>query len=155
MSANEQKVAKLLEKQSISYVTQKNMPLEGWPWKTKKSKKSPTCDFYLPDQDIYVEVKGFMTIEAVEKIKFLCKQDFKYYCLQTTEGKDWPETVENQIAELKQGTLDYNKITLVGWNNTKKLKKKSLEGRQNLRKYVPTPFNARFALRRGQAAPPG
>ena len=58
------------------------------PWSNPSTKKKPTCDFYLPEANIYVEVKGFMTYEAVSKLLWFTFQPFNYYILQGTEI-DW------------------------------------------------------------------
>lgn len=46
-------------------------------------------DFYLPEKDLYVEIKGFMTLYQINVLKYLLSFTNKhFYILQMTE-EDW------------------------------------------------------------------
>tara|TARA_Y100000310_G_scaffold344831_1_gene459840 strand:+ start:640 stop:1140 length:501 start_codon:yes stop_codon:yes gene_type:complete len=87
MSQLENSIAAQLDSLNIRYLRQYPIPVKDWPWKTPKS-RNPRCDFYLPDIDLYVEVKGFMTMEAISKLYWFCTQPIRYYIFQGTE-LDW------------------------------------------------------------------
>ena len=88
MSKLEDEVADALAKANIQFECQNKIPLDTWPWKKPRSHK-PKCDFFLPQASIYVEVKGFMTIHAMAKMSWLCRQkNIRYYILQGSES-DW------------------------------------------------------------------
>jgi hypothetical protein len=69
-----------LEKNNIKYVTNhviKNIPFNAC--------KTHIVDFYLPDYDLCVEVKGFMTHCATTIISYLLESYPKnFYILQVT-----------------------------------------------------------------------
>jgi len=82
MSKLENRFEQFLIDNNIKYEKQKEIPVEV-PW----SKRKPKCDFYLVDIDLYVEVKGFMTLESMFKIYYLMSQkSINYVLLQMTEG---------------------------------------------------------------------
>lgn len=88
MSKLENEVADGLSKADIPFECQNKIPLDNWPWMRPRSHK-PKCDFFLPQSSIYVEVKGFMTIHAMAKMSWLCRQKgIHYYILQGSEN-DW------------------------------------------------------------------
>ena len=88
MSELEHTIQAQLAEFKIQFEPQKSMPFQTWPWRQPRS-HALKCDFYLPQGNIYVEVKGFMTIHAMAKMSWLCRQtDFNYYILQGTE-EDW------------------------------------------------------------------
>jgi hypothetical protein len=104
MSKNEDIIENLFIENGFAYKKQVSVPIENFPWKTERTKHSPRVDFYLEATNIYIEVKGFMTIEAMSKMAFLCKQDFPYYIFQVTE-KDWlglseKDSINYQFSEL-------------------------------------------------------
>ena len=83
----------------VSYEKQIRIPFNEWPWKKAKSHK-PKCDFYLPDGEIYIEVKGFMTIHAMSKLSWFCRQkSINYYILHGTES-DWNPLINSPIKEV-------------------------------------------------------
>ena len=84
MSKVEEDIKNKLKENKVKFIYQKILPINNYPWKTKYS-KNIISDLYLIDYDIYIEIKGFMTIEAMSKMSFLCKQKFKYYIFQATE----------------------------------------------------------------------
>ena len=88
MSKLEDEVADVLTRANVQFERQNKMPLDDWPWKRPRSHK-PKCDFFLPQASLYVEVKGFMTIYAMAKMSWLCRQKkIQYYILQGSED-DW------------------------------------------------------------------
>lgn len=100
MSKLEQKIQDELKRNGIVFETQKPVPIENYPWKTNRSRTSPKCDIYLIDLDLYVEVKGFMTYQAVSKLSYLSRQNFKYYIFQGTEPQ-WNPTIDSFLNLLK------------------------------------------------------
>ena len=106
MSKLEQKIQNEFIRNKINFETQKPVPIENYPWQSNRSKTSPKCDIYLTDFDLYIEVKGFMTYQAVSKLSYLTRQNFNYYIFQGTEYQ-WNPTIDtylnfNQIANDKE-----------------------------------------------------
>jgi len=99
MSKLETSIQDHLAKNNVLFELQKPMPLKEWPWKTQRSKQSPKCDLYLPTAQLYVEMKGYMTLYAISKMSWLCKQDFSYYIFQGTED-DWNPYIESPLKNL-------------------------------------------------------
>ncbi len=93
MSKLEQKIQDELARNGIFFETQKPVPIDNYPWQTNRSRTSPKCDIYLIDFDLYIEVKGFMTYQAVSKLSYLSRQNFKYYIFQGTEPQ-WNPTID-------------------------------------------------------------
>ena len=87
MSQLEDSILSSFEAAGVDTQVQVSMPLVTWPWKTPRSRVAPKCDIYLPKGNIYIEVKGFMTIYAMAKMAWLCRQDFNYYIFQGTESE--------------------------------------------------------------------
>jgi hypothetical protein len=83
MSKLEERVIR--ELRSLGVEIQKPVPIKEFPWETSRTKTSPKSDIYIPRFDLYIEVKGFMTIEAMSKMAYLSKQGFRYYIFQGTE----------------------------------------------------------------------
>ena len=114
MSKLEDDICKLLKKNEIKYETQKVIPLDNCPWKKGRNIKSK-CDIYLPSSKFFIEVKGFMTMFAMAKMSWFCRQDINYFIFQGTEF-DWPigkcDTILNNynISDIstKSGILKYN-----------------------------------------------
>jgi hypothetical protein len=131
MSSTEDNVKAILTSMNIDFEQQKEMPLKEWPWKTSRSRHAPKCDFYVKTTNLYVEVKGFMTVEQILKIKWLAQQGFNYYLLQMTEGKDWPSDVDQQIREICDKNLNHNKVTLD--RLSKYIKRKEIKFNEKLR----------------------
>ena len=65
MSILENDIEKVFIDHSVIYEKQKRIPIVSYPWKIKENALGPKSDFYLPKIDLYIEVKGFMTIEAM------------------------------------------------------------------------------------------
>src|SRR6266700_3362665 len=85
MSKLEDDVKAVLVNAAVTFECQNKIPLDKWPWKKSRSHQ-PKCDFFLPQASIYVEVKGFMTIHAMSKMSWLCRQEnIRYYILQGSE----------------------------------------------------------------------
>jgi hypothetical protein len=98
MSKLEQKIQDKLALNGIKFEIQKSVPIDSYPWQTSRSKSSPKCDIYLNDFDLYVEVKGFMTYEAVSRLSYLSRQNFKYYIFQGTEPQ-WDPTIKSFLQK--------------------------------------------------------
>jgi hypothetical protein len=114
MSKLEERIQGELKNNQINFETQKPIPSVDYPWKTKHSLSSPKCDIYLNDFDLYIEIKGFMTYQAVSKLSFLSRQDFNYYIFQGTEP-EWNPFIDtyikvdnNLIASKKNTTIETN-----------------------------------------------
>lgn len=88
MSQNEEMFKAFLNKNNIEYYipTKDNYCINAVPF-NKTGIYKP--DFYLPHKDLYIEVKGFMTIWTVNKLQYLLKKRLpENFCiLQMTE--DW------------------------------------------------------------------
>lgn len=111
MSKLEERIQNELKINQINFEIQKPVPIENYPWKTNRSFKSPKCDIYLNDFDLYIEIKGFMTYQAVSKLSYLSRQDYKYYIFQGTEP-EWNPFISTNIPT--------NNIT-TNLNNSKKI----------------------------------
>ena len=71
------------------------------PW--FKTNRKPKADFSVSvgDSPLFIEVKGLMTIEAMTKMLWFCKQDFPYYVIQIGEKEDdWLTPFEFHMEEL-------------------------------------------------------
>jgi hypothetical protein len=97
MSKLEERIQVELRRNHINFEIQKPVPLDNYPWKSTRSLISPKCDLYLNDFDLYIEVKGFMTYQAVSKLSYLSRQDFKYYIFQGTEP-EWNPFIGTNFA---------------------------------------------------------
>jgi len=112
MSKLEQRITSELVNQKIDFEVQKPVPLDTYPWKTKRTKTAPKSDIYLPEFDFYIEVKGFMTYRAVSKLAYLSRQDYKYYIFQGTEPQ-WNPFIKSYLLNTdnpirtQQGKMDY------------------------------------------------
>lgn len=96
MSKLEQKIQEELLRNGINFETHKPVPIDNYPWQTSRSMTSPKCDIYLTDLDLYIEVKGFMTYQAVSKLSYLSRQNFNYYIFQGTESQ-WNPTIDTYL----------------------------------------------------------
>jgi hypothetical protein len=106
MSKLEDRIKNFLTINNIDFEEQKPVPIIDYPWKTNQSKTSPKSDLFLPNFELYIEIKGFMTYQAVSKLSFLSRQNFRYYIFQGTEYQ-WNPTIDtylnfNQIANDKE-----------------------------------------------------
>jgi hypothetical protein len=97
MSKLEERIQESLSKNRIRFEIQKAIPIEDYPWKTNLSKTPPKCDIFLNNYDIYIEIKGFMTYNAVSKLSYLSRQSFKYYIFQGTEP-EWNPFIDTFIS---------------------------------------------------------
>jgi len=107
MSKLEERILNELKKNRIKFETQKPVPIDDYPWKTTRSLTSPKSDIYLNDLDLYIEIKGFMTYQAVSKLSYLSKQNFKYYIFQGTEH-EWNPFIETFIEKKENNTTQRN-----------------------------------------------
>lgn len=95
-SLNEGRVADLLAQAGLRFETQVPMPLQAWPWQTPRSRGAPKCDFHLVDSNIYVEVKGWMTLFGLAKSAWLSQQGFAYYFFQNDDAS-WEPFVDSPV----------------------------------------------------------
>lgn len=84
MSKLEERIYKELKDKNIEFEIQRTIPLENCPWKKWRNIKS-ISDIYLPKSKTYIEIKWFMTIFAMSKMSWFCKQNINYYIFQATE----------------------------------------------------------------------
>jgi hypothetical protein len=98
MSKLEIRIKDFLVKNNIDFEEQKPVPIDDYPWKTNQSKTSPKSDLYLPKYDLYIEIKGFMTYQAVSKLSFLSRQNFRYYIFQGTESQ-WNPYIDTYLND--------------------------------------------------------
>jgi hypothetical protein len=114
MSKLEERIQSELRRNQINFEIQKTIPIDDYPWKTNRSLTPPKCDIYLNDFDLYIEIKGFMTYQAVSKLSYLSRQDFKYYIFQGTESEWNPfigtniMTVNNPTCPQKSSSIESN-----------------------------------------------
>ena len=111
MSKLEDRIEKSFIENGISYEKQKPIIITDYPWKTNRSRSSPKVDFYLPENNLYIEIKGFMTMEAMSKMSFLARQCCNYYIFQGTEY-EWNPFIENDTpikSKEFKGTLSNSK----------------------------------------------
>lgn len=112
MSKLEQRIISQLSNHGVDYEAQVPVPLESYPWKTLRTKTPPKSDIYLPEFDIYIEIKGFMTYRAVSKLSFLAQQNYKYYIFQGTEPQ-WNPFIDSYlktpecISKTQKGKMDF------------------------------------------------
>ena len=107
MSKNEDYLENAFTKHGIQFEKQVAIKIDDYPWKTDRSRTNPKSDFYLPKYELYIEVKGFMTIEAISKMAFLSKQKVRYYIYQCTEY-EWNPFIGNQNTN-KDENIKYGK----------------------------------------------
>jgi len=80
MSKYEDNLIRALIDVGFDVETQKPLP-------NKKGK----CDLYLPEKDLYIEVKGFMTFDSMYKLKYNLNTIPNYYIFQASELNWMPE----------------------------------------------------------------
>jgi hypothetical protein len=120
MSQLEDAIQAQLEYNKVPFTPQERIPVESWPWKRPRS-HSPKCDFYLPTGNIYVEVKGFMTIHAMAKLSWFCRQNhIRYYIFQGTE-EDWNPFIDSPVGNVR-GTLPESNQKIREQNITHQIK---------------------------------
>ena len=112
MSKLENRIKDFLINNNIDFEEQKPVPIDDYPWKTNQSITSPKTDLYLPKYDLYIEIKGFMTFQAVSKLSFLSRQNFRYYIFQGTE-QQWNPFIDT--------FLDNNNVNYFSLSNGKQL----------------------------------
>lgn len=145
MSQLENLIQIQMEQSGIQYEPQKRMPFDLWPWRCPRSHQ-PKCDFYLPEGEIYVEVKGFMTIQAMAKLSWFCRQEeIRYYIFQGTE-EDWnpyldsPQNImRDELPTSKKKIRDQNiahQVQELSWLISNDPSKSSLLSLVRLKDYI-------------------
>jgi hypothetical protein len=115
MSKLEDSICNHLHSNFIKYETQISIPIDNCPWKNGRNITSK-CDIYLPESKLYIEIKGFMTIFAMAKMSWFCKQNICYYIFQGTEN-DWPIKENDAILnEYNSDLYRNNKSKLLKYN---------------------------------------
>ncbi len=103
MSNTEKNFEKFLQENHINYVYQ--YMIENVPF---TSSHKHAVDFYLPDYDLHIEVKGFMTHCATTILSYLLESYPKnFYILQVTE-EDWMEPYDSTKHRTKAAKLRSN-----------------------------------------------
>jgi hypothetical protein len=98
MSKLEIRIQNELTKSNIKFELHKPVPIDNFPWQTNRTRTSPKCDIYLPDFELYIEIKGFMTYRAVSTLSYLSRQSFNYYIFQGTEP-EWNPHIDTNVLQ--------------------------------------------------------
>ena len=97
MSANEEAFKSFLEKNNIEYKipTKKEYSITDIPFNKTKVYRP---DFYLPEKDLYIEIKGFMTLFNVNKLLYLLKKRLPTnFCILQMTDETWiPEIYQDK-----------------------------------------------------------
>lgn len=104
MSSEEPKYAKFLDDNHIEYIPQYEVYC---PFTRNKLHK---VDFFLPKQNLYVEVEGFMTLYAINTLRFYLEHSpLNFMLLQMTE-EDWMGKYNKtvHVSMEKKRVLNYN-----------------------------------------------
>lgn len=74
-------------------------------------------DFYLPDKNLYIEVKGFMTVYTVNKLYYLLQLLPENFCILQMTEDDWikgllfDESISSKKARLERSCeIQFNEI---------------------------------------------
>ena len=89
MSKNEDKFRQFLDTNKIEYkIPQKNLySITNVPF-NKTGIYKP--DFYLPDKNLYIEIKGFMTLFTINKLFYLLEKKLPTnFCILQMTDEDW------------------------------------------------------------------
>ena len=97
MSANEESFKSFLEKNNIEYKipTKKEYSITDIPFNKTKVYRP---DFYLPEKDLFIEIKGFMTLFNVNKLLYLLKKRLPTnFCILQMTDETWiPEIYQDK-----------------------------------------------------------
>ena len=74
-------------------------------------------DFYLPDKNLYIEVKGFMTVYTVNKLYYLLQLLPENFCILQMTEDDWikellfDKSISSKKARLERSyEIQFNEI---------------------------------------------
>lgn len=74
-------------------------------------------DFYLPDKNLYIEVKGFMTVYTVNKLYYLLQLLPENFCILQMTEDDWikellfDKSISSKKARLERSCeIQFNEI---------------------------------------------
>lgn len=74
-------------------------------------------DFYLPDRNLYIEIKGFMTISAVNVLRYLLQFEPVNFCILQMTEHDWirelllDKSIFSNVARLQRSCeIQFNEI---------------------------------------------
>jgi len=107
MSKNEDRVSNSLTELGIVFEREKPIPINIYPWRNLKSKLNHKVDFYIPNNDIFIEIKGWMTIHAMSKMMWLANNLNNYYIFQMTEN-DWNPFLDSPLKHQNGQISKYN-----------------------------------------------
>lgn len=97
MSANEEAFKSFLEKNNIEYKipSKKEYSITDIPFNKTKVYRP---DFYLPEKDLYIEIKGFMTLFNVNKLLYLLRKRLPTnFCILQMTDETWiPEIYQDK-----------------------------------------------------------
>ncbi|MBR6445504.1 MAG: hypothetical protein IKS94_03615 [Prevotella sp.] len=131
MTNTEKCFESFLKRNGINYCTQ--VEISGCPFTKNKKHK---VDFYLPDKDLHVEVKGQMTLFATNVLNWLLNYSGKqFYILQMTE-EDWIEPfdrVKHKSIQNKKRMNINKQFTEIVSNTSCEL---SNESKKRLQSYI-------------------
>ena len=107
MSKNEEKVSNSLTELGIAFEREKPIPINDYPWRNLKTKLNHKVDFYIPKNEIFIEIKGWMTIYAMSKMMWLANNLKNYYIFQMTEN-DWNPFLNSPLKHENEKISKYN-----------------------------------------------
>ena len=89
MSQNEELFKDFLKKNNIEYIipSKKEYSIDNIPF-NKSHIYRP--DFYLPEKNLYIEIKGFMTLYNVNKLRYLLEKRLpSNFCILQMTDETW------------------------------------------------------------------
>ena len=97
MSANEEVFKSFLEKNNIEYKIPSKKEYSITDISFNKTKVYRP-DFYLPEKDLYIEIKGFMTLFNVNKLLYLLRKRLPTnFCILQMTDETWiPEIYKDK-----------------------------------------------------------
>jgi len=118
MSKNEDRFERFLVENKIEYKipTKKEYSIDNIPFNKTHVYKP---DFYLPEKDLYIEIKGYMTLFTVNKLMYLLKKRLpSNFCILQMTDETWiseiyhdntfssiekkiEKSIEKQLSEIK------------------------------------------------------
>lgn len=139
MSANEEMFKKFLEQNKIEYVvpTKDNCIIDNVPFNKSKTYKA---DFYLPKKDLFIEIKGFMTLYAVNKLIYLLEKRLpNNFCILQMTEEEWIKEI-SEDKNLKSASGKLQKSIQQQFSEIKTLDSKKLHdlSQKRLKEYIAT-----------------
>ena len=107
MSANEEAFKSFLEKNNIEYKipSKKEYSITDIPFNKTKVYRP---DFYLPEKNLYIEIKGFMTLFNVNKLLYLLRKRLPTnFCILQMTDETWiPEIYQDKTLTSVNKKID-------------------------------------------------